>query len=70
MNMNRLLETLDKGGVLVHHEVDELRQEIQALQRDAERYRWLNKYTAHLFMCTEKGLDEQMNRAMGKGEKG
>jgi hypothetical protein len=68
MNMNRLLETLDKGGVLVHHEVDELRQEIQALQRDAERYRWLTKYTAHLFMCTPEGLDEQMNRAMGRGE--
>jgi hypothetical protein len=69
MNMDRLLDTLDKGGVLVHQEVDELRQEIQALQRDAERYRWLNKYTAHLFMVTEKGLDAQMDRAMGKGEK-
>jgi hypothetical protein len=68
MNMNRLLETLEKGGVLVHHEVDELRQEIQALQRDAERYRWLTKYTAHLFMCTPEGLDEQMNRAMGRKE--
>jgi hypothetical protein len=68
MNMNRLLETLDKGGVLVHHEVDELRQEIQALQRDAERYRWLNKYTSKLFMATEQGLDEQMDKAMGRGE--
>jgi hypothetical protein len=68
MNMNRLLETLDKGGTLVHDEVDELRQEIQALQRDAERYRWLNKYTAHLFMVTEKGLDAQMDRAMHRGQ--
>jgi hypothetical protein len=44
-------------------------KEVRALQRDAERYRWLTKYTAHLFMCTPEGLDEQMNRAMGKGEK-
>jgi hypothetical protein len=68
MNLARVLETLEKGGVLVHDEVDELRQEIQALQRDAERYRWLNKYTAHLFMVTEKGLDEQMDRAMHRGQ--
>jgi hypothetical protein len=68
MNMDKLLDTLDKGGVLVHEEVDELRQEIRALQRDAERYRWLNKYTAHLFMVTEKGLDAQMDRAMHRGQ--
>jgi len=68
MNMDKLLDTLDKGGVLVHQEVDELRQEIQALQRDAERYRWLSKYTSHLFMCTENDLDKQMTRAMGKKE--
>jgi hypothetical protein len=68
MNLARVLETLEKGGVLVHDEVDELRQEIQKLQRDAERYRWLTKYTSHLFMCTPEGLDEQMNRAMGRKE--
>jgi hypothetical protein len=68
MNMDKLLDTLDKGGVLVHQEVDELRQEIQALQRDAERYRWLIKYTSHLFMCTERGFDEQMTIAMGRKE--
>jgi hypothetical protein len=44
----------------------ELAKEVRALQRDAERYRWLNKYTAHLFMVTEKGLDAQMDVAMGK----
>jgi hypothetical protein len=69
MNINRLLETLEKGGVLVHHEVDELRQEIQALQRDADRYRWLSKYTAHLFMVTPEGLDVQMDKAMYGREK-
>ena len=69
MNINRLLDTLEKGGVLVHDEVDELRQEIQALQRDAERYRWLSKYTAHLFMVTPEGLDVQMDKAMYGREK-
>lgn len=68
MNINRLLETLDKGGVLVHDEVDDLRKEIQALQRDADRYRWLSKYTAHLFMVTPEGLDAQMDHAMGKNK--
>lgn len=68
MNITRLLDILEKGGVLVHHEVDELRQEIQALQQDADRYRWLSKYTAHLFMVTPEGLDKQMDHAMGKNK--
>ena len=69
MNINKLLDTLEKGGVLVHDEVDELRQEIQSLQRDADRYRWLSKYTAHLFMVTEQGLNAQMDIAMFGREK-
>ncbi len=69
MNINRLLETLEKGGTLVHDEVEELRQEIQSLQRDADRYRWLSKYTAHLFMVTPEGLDVQMDKAMYGREK-
>lgn len=64
MSTEQLLKTLEKGGVLVHDEVDELRQEIQSLQRDADRYRWLTKYTAHLFMVTPEGLDAQMDKAM------
>jgi hypothetical protein len=28
----------------------------------------LSKYTAHLFMVTEKGLDAQMDRAMHRGQ--
>ena len=67
--MDKLLDTLEKGGVLVHHEVEELRQEIQALRRDADRYRWLSKYTAHLFMVTPEGLDKQMDKAMYGREK-
>jgi hypothetical protein len=68
-NLNQLLKILDEGAFVTHEEMAAIAKEVRALQQDAERYRWLTKYTSHLFMCTEKGLDEQMNRAMGKGEK-
>jgi sulfur transfer protein SufE len=68
-NTDKLLKILDEGAFVTHEEMAEIAREMRALQQDAERYRWLTKYTSHLFMCTEKGLDEQMNRAMGKGEK-
>jgi hypothetical protein len=67
-NVETLLQILDEGAFITSEEMAELAKEVRALQQDAERYRWLNKYTAHLFMVTEKGLDEQMNRAMGRGE--
>jgi sulfur transfer protein SufE len=68
-NTDKLLKILDEGAFVTHEEMAEIAREMRALQQDAERYRWLTKYTSHLFMCTEKGLDEQMNRAMGKGGK-
>ena len=67
-NIDTLLKILDEGAFVTSEEMAEIAREVRALRMDAERYRWLNKYTAHLFMCTEKGLDEQMNRAMGRGE--
>jgi hypothetical protein len=67
-NITKLLQILDEGAFVTSEEMAELAREVRTLQRDAERYKWLNKYTAHLFMCTEKGLDEQMDRAMGKKE--
>lgn len=41
--------------------------EIDRLSKDAERYRWLNKYTAQLFMVTEKQMNEEVDRAMRGG---
>ena len=64
MGINRLLQILDEGAFITSEEMAELAKEVRALQQDAERYRWLTKYTAHLFMCTPEGLDEQMNKAM------
>jgi hypothetical protein len=65
-NVETLLQILDEGAFITSEEMAELAKEVRALQRDAERYKWLNKYTAHLFMVTEKGLDAQMDVAMGK----
>ena len=66
--MENLLRILDEGAFITSEEMAELAKEVRALQQDAERYRWITKYTAHLFMCTPEGLDEQMNRAMGRKE--
>ncbi len=43
--------------------------EIDRLRRDAERYRWLCKYTSQLFMVTEQQMNEQVDRAMSGGVK-
>ncbi len=41
--------------------------EIERLSRDAIRYRWLNKYTAQLFMVTEQQMNYEVDRAMRGG---
>jgi hypothetical protein len=68
MTMDQAL-TILQTGLTTFDEQHEIAALIKDLEQDANRYRWLTKYTAHLFMCTPEGLDEQMNRAMGKGEK-
>ena len=35
-----------------------------SITTDANRYRWLIKYTAQLFMVTEKQMNEEVDRAM------
>jgi len=42
---------------------------IEKLERDARRYRWLNKYTAQLFMVTEEQMNAEVDRAMSGGVK-
>ncbi len=41
--------------------------EMEKLERDAKRYRWLNKYTAQLFMVTEAQMNYEVDRAMSGG---
>ena len=43
--------------------------EMEKLERDALRYRWLNKYTSQLFMVTEQQMDAEVDRAMAGGVK-
>ena len=42
---------------------------IEKLERDAARYRWLNKYTSQLFMVTEAQMNDEVDRAMSGGVK-
>ena len=42
---------------------------IEKLERDAARYRWLNKYTSQLFMVTERQMNDEVDRAMSGGVK-
>ena len=67
-NLDKLLKILDEGAFVTSEEMAEIAREIRALRKDAERYRWLTLYTSKLFMATEQGLDEQMDKAMGRGE--
>jgi hypothetical protein len=67
-NLDHLIKILDEGAFVTHVEMAAIAREVRALRRDAERYRWLSKYTSKLFMVTPEGLDEQMNRAMGRTE--
>jgi hypothetical protein len=68
-NLDHLLKILDEGNFVTHIEMAAIAREVRALRRDAERYRWLTKYTAHLFMVTPEGLDVQMDKAMFGREK-
>ena len=43
--------------------------EIERLRIDANRYRWLNKYTSQLFMVTERQMNDEVDRAMAGGVK-
>jgi hypothetical protein len=68
-NLDHLLKILDEGNFVTHIEMQEIAREVRALRRDAERYQWLTKYTAHLFMVTPEVLDVQMDKAMFGREK-
>ena len=73
--------TTKKGHEMKEHRelqtlIDELERHIiqqdnliEKLERDAERYRWLNKYTSQLFMVTERQMNDEVDRAMAGGVK-
>lgn len=61
----KLMDKL-KTSWLTHEEIDELDEYIKQLEIDANRYKWLNKYTSQLLMVTEEQTDQQIDIAMGK----
>ena len=66
MKEARELQTLlDQLEAHVRAQADE----IDRLRRDANRYRWLNKYTSQLFMVTEQQMNDEVDRAMSGGVK-
>ena len=50
------------------HAINQAKKIIE-LERDAFRYRWLNKYTSQLFMVTEAQMNYEVDRAMSGGVK-
>jgi threonine dehydratase len=65
-NFAAILRTLELGDMMTHEEMSTVARMLRGYKADAERYRWLNKYTAQLFMVTDKQMDEQVDRAMGR----
>ena len=63
----QLLRVLENGYFMTHDEMKQVAEIIKVLKADADRYRWLNRSTAQLFMVTDKEMDEQIDRAMNGG---
>jgi hypothetical protein len=61
----KLIQKLKESWLTVQ-EVDELEEYVKQLEIDANRYKWLNKYTSQLLMVTEEQTDQQIDLAMGK----
>ena len=60
----QLLRVLENGYFMTHDEMKQVAEIIKVLKADADRYRWLNRSTAQLFMVTDKEMDEQIDKAM------
>jgi hypothetical protein len=66
-NFKSLIRTLEFGDMMTHEEMSIVARMLTSYKADADRYRWLNKYTSQLLMVTEKQLNEQVDRAMNGG---
>ena len=66
-NFAAILRTLELGDMMTHEEMSTVARMLRSYKADAERYRWLNKYTSQLFMVTDKQLNEQVDKAINGG---
>ena len=65
----QLLRVLENGYFMTHDEMKQVAEIIKVLKADADRYRWLNRSTAQLFMVTDREMDDEIDRAMnGRGK--
>jgi hypothetical protein len=62
--INKILNLIEGGSLADGEKASDLVREILELQKDALRYRWLNKYTCQLFMVTEQQMHDQIDAAM------
>lgn len=63
-NIESVLRVLDNGWFITEEEMAIVARILRECKKDADRYRWLNKSTAQLFMVTEKQMDDEIDRAM------
>jgi hypothetical protein len=63
-NINKILNLIEGGSLAEGEKASDLVREILELQKDALRYRWLNKYTCQLFMVTDQQMHDQIDAAM------
>lgn len=63
-NINRVLNLIEGGLLDQGEKASDLVREIKQMEKDAMRYRWLNKYTCQLFMVTEQQMSNQIDAAM------
>jgi hypothetical protein len=66
-NIESVLRVLDNGWFITEEEMAIVARILRECKKDADRYRWLNKSTAQLFMVTEKQMDDEIDRAMNGG---
>ena len=63
----QLIRTLENGYLMTHEEMAQVARIVKSLKADADRYRWLNRCTAQLFMVTNDQMDKEIDRAMNGG---
>ena len=63
-NINKILNLIEGRSLAQGEKASDLVREILEMQKDAMRYRWLNKYTCQLFMVTEQQMSNQIDAAM------
>ena len=67
--LNAHIKLQDAEIESLHRMLNNVTSLAPSIARDAERYRWLNKYTSQLFMVTEAQMNYEVDRAMAGGVK-